>query len=433
MLKEPADKHETILKGGTYDADYDTLEEWLIFLTDLANLKPGLPELTVYHGVYRENSIKVTYHSTCASLRSFKLELETIDDTLTLFQETNPEVKAAKLASKSGATNPDCHRDWILNLFDHSELEELRVPFKNQFLPDHFDKIPKLKIADFNGSNLQELPPSFYQLPALEHLVGVQKLSPAVANLPLRSLDFTPTPQQFSSLKNLTELTCSQIDYVVPDEIDQLVQLKSLHLAFVSHASTNLLNLAKLERLTFWRSQHSTFRFSALQEKLPNLKELHINSTEAFVDILGHFKNLEKLTINDYASKSIQKLEVALTHLHNLKYLFLEGLGFTNLDWCVSLLNLEYLHVGKNSIERIPLGFGKLQKLKTIILNNNPITTIPELPIMPSVTWIDLQYTKIPDDENAPAMGVPIQAERLRLKRIFPNVKLFAIMESSYD
>jgi len=89
--------------------------------------------------------------------------------------------------------------------------------------------------------------------------------------------------------------------------------------------------------------------------------------------------------------------------------------------------------MGENKIESIPLCLGNLQKLERIILNNNPIGTIPELPIMPSVTWIDLQDTKIPDDENAPAIGVPIPEERKKLKQIFPNVELFQMMEDSYE
>lgn len=431
--KEATDKHQILLKGGEYEEVRDTLEEWLNFLTNLDNLQPGLPELTVYYGAYPENFINVTYHSTRASLHSLKLELETIDDSLTLFLEPNPEVRAEMLATESGIINPDCLKAWIFNLFDHSELEELSVPFKNQFLPDRFDKIPKLKIADFNGSTLKELPPSFYQLPALQYLGGIDKLSPAVANLPLRSLFCTPTPQQFSSLTGLIELRCHENDYAVPDEIEQLIHLKSLYLSCVSYSSNKLLNLDALEKLTFI-SSGALFKFGNTAGKLPHLKELHINWVEPFVDILGHFKNLEKLTISQPPSKAtIQKLEEVLKQFYSLKYLSLERLGFTNLEWCSSLINLEYLNMGENKIESIPLCLGNLQKLERIILNNNPIGTIPELPIMPSVTWIDLQDTKIPDDENAPAIGVPIPEERKKLKQIFPNVELFQMMEDSYE
>lgn len=432
MSKEVTNKHEILQTGGTHEEfGTEQIGSWLEFLTDLDHLRPGLPDLTVYFGVYWASYIKVTYDRTRASLRSLTLELDDCDpsESAAIFMETHPIVREAMLSD----TNPECLKNWIYNLFDHSELEELKVPFKNSKLPDRFTNLPKLRTAHFPSSNLVELPPGFYQLPVLDNLdvqfTFLKELPALVVNLPLRSLVFSPKPQLFSCLTGLIELKCFRVDYVVPDEIVQLTQLKTLYLSSVSSASVNLLKLDKLEKLSFYSARNSSFRFPSMEGSLPNLKELHINRAEVFADILSNFKSLEKLTIEGVDTTStIQKLEESLKQLVNLKYVKLEGLGFTNLEWCSTLVNLEYLGIGKNGIETIPLGLGNLQKLKTIELNNNPILTFPELPTMASVTWINLQDTKIPDDEDAPAIGIPIPEERNRLKRIFPNVEYLSLM-----
>jgi len=418
MSNEPVDKSKILGEYREYDEPWiEPFESWLEFLTDPNNLRPGLKSLDVYFGHFRTTFIKATFSDTQPSLCSLEIDLfDFIDvDPLPLFVD---------------AKASDGLKSWIYNLFQHSELEELIIPFKISKLPDLFDKLPKLKSVNLSGSNLDNLPPSFYRLPVLEKLgtsfSGLTDLPPEIANLPLRSLSFgqSISSQVLAGFTELTSLNCNHSQYVVPQEIGQLINLRSLTLSSVTNASDSLLKLEKLETLNLRTHKSASFGFSDLAGALPKLKELKTNNAAAFADVLGNFKNLEILDIDGGQPESvIPKLQQSLALLHSLKRARLERVGLTDMDWCVSLTNLEFLGLGDNAIKAVPQSLANLQKLDAILLSNNPISTFPELLPMPSVTFIDLQGTKIPIDEDGSTDIQPIPEELAKLKQAFPNVE----------
>ena len=420
------DKQQILLTGGEFDEpESATIPSWLRYVTDTANLTPGLPELTIYFGPDRYCCLKVAFAKDHASLKLFELELLFLDDQY-----------ASGIFSDNtlGSAESNEWSNWILKLFQHEELETLTVPFQNLTLPDHFDKLPKLNSADLSNSKLRELPPSFYQLRRLQYLnivhSGIQEVPATIANFPLRSFSFSQhfQPTLFTQLPNIVELRCFHNAFIVPDEIAQLTQLTSLYIASVSQATDILLHLPKLEKLVI-RFKNSSIVLAANPSTLPNLRELDTDNPEIFADILENLKSLERLTLKGKAKTSvIRKIETSLSNLEKLQNLSLEGIGIINLDWCTSLLILEYLDLSSNAIDRIPSGFANLQKLKTLILRKNPIATIPDLSPMPSVTFIDLEGTKIPWDPAASTDLQPAPEELIRLKRIFPNVAYLALM-----
>lgn len=428
MPEATNDKSRILLQGGEFDDSVESIGVWLQFLTETNNLKPGLPDLIVYFGFDRFNSIEVTFSNYIASLRSITLQLDLMDDDFAagIFLRDSSEVES---------TSDDHLQPWILNLFSHSELETIRIPFKNSKLPDRFEGLTKLKSVDLCDSSLVELPPSFFRLPVLEQFnirsSRLPELPAAVARLPLKSLSFSQPckPELLGALTHLVELKCFRSNFHLPEPIGQLKQLRSLYLDSVSNAPAGLLDLDHLEKLTF-RSKNASPGFGANPGKLTNLKELTTNKIDVFSEVLCNFSQLEKLTIECKADgTAINKLQQTLPKLQRLQYLSIDGTGIRDLDWCSSLTELKHLSLPNNFIERIPPEISRLKKLDTIILRNNPVDSFPEIDPMPGVTFIDLQDTCIPIDPDASTDIQPIPEELRKLKRTFPNVAYLSQMQ----
>ena len=226
-----------LLVGGEIDEPPDTVEKWLAFVTNPQNLVPNLPKLTIYFGEARFSWIEVSFDSTQASLRSFTLELNYVDDDYALSLFTN----------------------WVANLFLHPSLEELRVAFPIRELPDLFHKVPNLRSVDLNDSKLIRLPDSFYRLPNLERLS-------------IQGASFPELPSEVSTLHTLKYLAFSQ-----PCSVSALASFPSL------------------ERLSY-RERKSIPGFKFTKADLPSLRELDTNNIEAFASVLNKFTNLKLTT-----------------------------------------------------------------------------------------------------------------------------------------
>lgn len=226
-----------LLVGGQIDEPPDTVEKWLSLVTDPQNLRPGLPKLTIYFGDARFCWIEVSFDSAKASLRSFTLELNYVDDDYALSLFT----------------------DWVANLFLHPSLEELRVAFPIPELPDLFHKVPNLRSVDLNDSKLIRLPDSFYRLPNLERLS-------------IQGASFPELPYEVNTLHTLKYLAFSQ-----PCSVSALV------------------SFPQLERLSY-RERKSIPGFKFTKVDLPSLKELDTNNIEAFANVLNKFTNLTLTT-----------------------------------------------------------------------------------------------------------------------------------------
>lgn len=430
-------QYKILEAGGEYDESVVSVDTWLTFLTNQANLRPGLPALTIYFGAARLWFIAVTFDTAQASLASLTLELPyaTDDDTHAIFHDTS--VADTSLISGDLCANPHWLKNWVFALFQHPALEELAIEFNVPELPDLFHQLPRLKAAHFNYSKFNRLPPSFFQLPALERLAirdaPILELPAELGNL--RSLRYLVISQPcvsaiWKNLINLEELHVYRHDITVPGELMTLSSLRVLCLDSVSAVPEDLLNFSKLEKLFFRvRQRPVTFRFKTAY--LPLIKELDIDDPNVFINTFSSCMTLEKLSVTGrVVEKSLRVFMDSLQQLHNLKHLSLERTGITHLNWCSAMQQLEYLNVGHNAITSIPLALGNLQNLKAIILKKNPIATFPELPIMSAVTFIDLKGTKIPLDQDASTDIQPVPAELEKLKRIFPKITYWAAMKS---
>lgn len=149
MKKEKADvklnneeRQMIMLAGGIYEISLetkDTFLDWLAFISNPLNLKPGLPDLTIIQDSRSmdDSFIKVSFDKNKASLRSFKLELTGYSEgNPYYFQDTNPREKKSLVDGKP--LYPNHLKKWVFNLFLHTELLELHLPFPNSELPALF-------------------------------------------------------------------------------------------------------------------------------------------------------------------------------------------------------------------------------------------------------------------------------------------------------
>ncbi|HZY79294.1 MAG TPA: leucine-rich repeat domain-containing protein [Cyclobacteriaceae bacterium] len=387
MLKEPADKYQILLKGGEFQEPADTLESWMNFLTDPVNLRPGLPELTVtrykHRGLWGFYKISVSFDDTKASMRSLCVEVSDSED---IFYKTDANTPRKKLVGPI-SRGPHLHylKDWIVRIFTQTELEHLGVEFLNAELPDLFDQLPNLKTVSFFRSGLIALPPSFYRLPKLRSLdissSSIPKVPLEMGQLQtLRSLTFSQAcpPAVLASLPRLTHLTCSGDNFNIPAEINLLTELEYLHVRSMVSAPGNFASFGKLEYLYIHATGNpAVFNFE--EANLPALRELDTNCTAAFTSSVAIFRNLERLILGGkpLPAPVLETLTKSIGQLHALKHLKLSGLGITNIEFCLSLPNLESLDLSRNAIERVPEGFGNLHGLRLLDLSTNAIADIP--------------------------------------------------------
>lgn len=396
MSSEITDKHQVLAKGGVFKEPVDNVENWLNFLTDTENLQPGLPKLSVEcisHSGFYNLKIHVSFDEATASLKRLHLELDCADDkAMPVFQETDPQVIAARSADVSyTASNPHHLKDWIFGLFKQRELEYLSVRFLNAELPDLFDQLPKLNNINLYRSSLRKLPPSFYRLTALAVLDIQESKIPEVPSelgqlKSLRAFVFSQpcSPAVLASLRGLSTLDCKCRKFEIPAEITQLTGLKQLSFRDAASAPDGFLNFPKLELLNFHVSKdHVASNFT--QADVPVLKKLTTNYPAAFATSISHFKSLEHFVTGDQFNllhKPMQKSELdtltrSLSQVSTLTHLTLSGLGITDIEFCLSLVNLKSLDLSANAIVDVPAGLGLFQNLERLSLRKNKIVRLP--------------------------------------------------------
>lgn len=390
MSKELADKHQILLKGGEHK-DKDISEGWLNFLTDPANLQPGLPNLTVTCYGYMKDGwdggykISVEFDETKASLRSVKIKVGIYRKySVQAFQETDPHIIAANSDPSYLATNPHHLKPWIFNLFLNSELEHLDINFLIPELPDLFDQLPKLKTIVLKNTKLVRLPPSFFRL---ANVIRIDLSDTEIAEVPhelgnlqsLESLIFTQpcAPFTLGRLHKLTSLTCRCPRFNIPEDITGSTALKSLTLTDVATAPDNLLNFPNLEFLLFHAIENPIVKFNGVN--VPALKELNTNQPAVFKSAIAQCENLEYFIAggNALTASEATELTTSLSKLRNLSYVTLSGLGIVNMDFCLSMQNLKWLDLSSNAIEQVPAGLGKLQELLFLDFSYNAISHVP--------------------------------------------------------
>src|SRR5690606_9903890 len=203
-------KSSLVEKGGTHFITIETgdsIVDWLTYLTDPANLRPGLPDFRLQlmrsGRVENDVSVEVSFDPDVASLSSLKIRLtQHLKKSTSIFLNRN--------------SSGDTPRTWIRNLLEHPGLKELHLPFMIDELPDRFDALGKLEHADFSGSGMKRLPPGFRQLSSLRELTldnspllelphNLNLLSNLVT-LSLRNTPITKIPEGLFSLRSLENL-----------------------------------------------------------------------------------------------------------------------------------------------------------------------------------------------------------------------------------
>ncbi len=383
MSKEPVDKHQILLKGGSIE-DRDVSQSWLTFLTDPANLKPGLPNLSVacsgYFGWDKGYYVSVAFDETKASLRSIRLKVGTYNNCLQVFQEIDPQIIAANSNPTYLATNPHHLKKWIFNLFLNTELEYLEINFLNTELPDLFDALPKLKTVDLSGSKLRGLPPSFYHLPELvsldiseSEIIEVAQEIGQLQSLQSLTIGQPCAPSALGKLQKLTSFISRCPSFTIPADITGLSALRSLTLSDVALAPDDLLNFPNLEYLYFHATEKVTFNFNEVN--VPDLKELNTNHPAAFTRAIAHFEKLEYFITGNktLTEPEVNDLTNSISKLNTLSYVALPGLGIRNMEFCLSMPNLKWVDLSNNTISKVPLGFSTLHHLMYLDLSNNAI------------------------------------------------------------
>ncbi|MCW5909425.1 MAG: leucine-rich repeat domain-containing protein [Cyclobacteriaceae bacterium] len=296
-------------------------------------------------------------------------------------------------------------------------------------LSNRFNALSNLQKISLKGSKLKQLPPGFFQLPALEWLdlrdSSLPEIPAELGQLQtLKYLAFSQpcAPAAWIGLTELTELQCYCPNFHVPSEFSQLIKLKTLHLKSVSSAKRDAMNLPELEKLEF-KVSNSASPFS-LQSNMPSLKELTTDYLTAFATGIANCKSLEKIVAYGKTEEAgLKPLKESLRHLNKLTCLDLKGMGITDMGICTSAVNLEYLDLSGNAIVDIPVSLANLQKLKTLLLNKNPLTDFPELPVMPALAKIEFANNQMPEDEESPAVH-PDSKILARMAGNFPNAFL---------
>ncbi len=411
--KTPA-KSEVLLKGGEYFGNEDTLANWLGFITDPANLSPGLPTLVLTCQVDRHSyvtqKVHVTFDETRPSLKSLRLQPEGFDKYYwKAFQDTDPN------NGEETSTRP---AEWIHNLFMNAELEHLDVSFANIELPDLFDYLPKLKTLRLNNSKLRRLPQSFFRMSELVSLdisgCNFEQVPADLGDMPmLQRLAFSQPvmPSVLSSLHSLTALTCKCPAFDVPQEITQLTNLVSLSLCDVRSAPENFLNFRKLEHLHL----HAAKDFSDLKFReahVPALTELITNFPAAFVRPLSEFRKLERFTAGQGSLTETERDELcnSLKQLDSLTHVSLSGLGITDIDFCLAHPKLSRADLSDNKISRLPADLTKLSELEFIDLTGNEIKDVP-------IELEDLYQSGRLRLDNNPIETSPDRLSRNKVKR----------------
>lgn len=130
------------------------------------------------------------------------------------------------------------------------------------------------------------------------------------------------------------------------------------------------------------------------------------NIPEGFIPIqIGNLVNLEKISINSGLFKDIDlSLPTEIKNLENLTELTIRGFNFNeeSLKEISYLSNLTYLCLGDNKLKEFPNTIFDLNKLESLNLFSNYLTSIPEeISRLTSLKYIDLSGNSIFEfDEN---------------------------------
>lgn len=229
--------------------------------------------------------------------------------------------------------------------------------------PTNFLEARKLTHLDLEQNFLDELPSKFSHLKNLSHLK-------------LNSNQLSTLPKSFGKLANLTVLNLSSNYFNhYPEAISELRNLKDLDLSYndLSVIPPSIGKLTKLSKLNLCTNKLSKSLPSCFTN-LVSLKRLDIRYNKiSNVDVLGSLPNLEVT----YASKN--NISAFSDKMESLRLLHFDRNPITNLEFQNLLPLLTVLDLSKAKLTSIPAEFiSKIPHIEKLVLDKNHLVNLPE-------------------------------------------------------
>lgn len=257
--------------------------------------------------------------------------------------------------------------------------------------PVNFLEARDLTSLNMEANFLDELPSKFG---VLSNLV----------TLKLNSNQLYDLPKSFGKLNNLTHLNLSSNyfeDY--PECINDLTNLQDLDLSYndLYHIPDSIAKLSKLVKLNLCTNKLSG-NIPDSFKSLINLKRLDIRYNQiSNVDVLGDLPSLEVV----YASKN--KISAFNDKMEKLRLLHFDRNPITNLEFEILLPMLTVLDLSKAKLTMLPSEFvTKIPHIEKLVLDKNHLVNLPEeLGDLPRLTHLSLYGNNI--------QGIPVSIGKL--------------------
>lgn len=268
------------------------------------------------------------------------------------------------------------------------EIEKLNVSDNPAiYIPlDFIQSCTNLSAIDFSKNGCSKFPVNLLEakdlttlnmesnfLDEIPHKFGNLK---NLTNLKLNSNQLYYLPKSFERLQNLTRLNLSSNYFErYPDCVNELVNLQDLDLSYndlkiIPDSIAKLTKLIKLNLCTnkFTGSIPESFKH------LVNLKRLDVRYNQfSNVDILGDLPNLEVV----YASKN--KISAFSDKMERLRLLHFDRNPITNLEFEIMLPKLTVLDLSKAKLTMLPSEFvSKIPNIEKLVLDKNHLVNLPD-------------------------------------------------------
>jgi Leucine-rich repeat (LRR) protein len=234
-------------------------------------------------------------------------------------------------------------------------------------IPSCISEMSALDTLDVGFNGLVSLPPWLSEMPSLKrlYLSGNQKLTlpewlsaiPNLKDLYLGGTGLTAVPQWLKRMPQLKALDLSQIEAGhIPEWIGTLRNLQVLNLTEC--------NLAQVPE---WISQ---------LEKLTDL-ELVDNHLTHVPDQLSQLQSLTSLNLS---RNKLIDISESIFELENLETLWIAMIGLQSLSESIGKLRkLRWLSLTSNELTALPESMNQLQSLELLFLKNNRFESLPEV------------------------------------------------------